>query len=174
MIHHPFVQLLIYLLCHPSWEVRKVASDATKKIFSSSSGLAEDILFLFTDWLSLVGERLSILKQGYTPNSLSSSCNYLLCAVLLLFLHLNPLNLHILCPDTYFFSISDVDSSSDSQLPFIPSTEVLVKCLFFIAPYAVVHSPRSYSRIILCSHHPCLSSSSSPAGVYKVWILLEC
>ena len=61
---------------------------------------------------------------------------------------------------------------SDSQLLFIPSTEVLVKCLFFIAPYAVVHSPRSYSRIILCSHHPCLSSSSSTAGVYKVWILL--
>jgi hypothetical protein len=62
------VQLLIYLLCHPSWEVRKVAYDVTKKIFSSSSGLAEDILFLFTDWLSLVGERLSILKQGYAPN----------------------------------------------------------------------------------------------------------
>lgn len=72
----------------------------------------------------------------------------------------------------FFFSISDMDSSSDSQLPFIPSTEVLVKCLFLIAPYAVVHSVRSYSRIILCSHHPCLSSSSSPAGVYKVWIFL--
>ncbi|KAL5670615.1 hypothetical protein ACJX0J_022836, partial [Zea mays] len=122
---HSLLQLLIYLLCHPSWEVRKVAYDVTKKIFSSSSGLAEDILFLFTDWLSLVGERLSILKQG------------------------------------------DMDSPSDSQLPFFPSTEVLVKCLFLIAPYAVVHSLRSYSRIILCSHHPCLTSSSSPAGVYK-------
>ncbi|ONM08698.1 ILITYHIA [Zea mays] len=87
------LQLLIYLLCHPSWEVRKVAYDATKKIFSSSSGLAEDILFLFTDWLSLVGERLSILKQGYTPNSLYFSCNHPLSTVLLLFLHLNPLNL---------------------------------------------------------------------------------
>jgi len=78
----------------------------------------------------------------------------------------------ISCVLTLLFSISDMDSSSDSQLPFIPSTELLVKCLFLIAPYAVVHSPRSYSRIILCSHHPCLSSSSSPAGVYKVWILL--
>jgi hypothetical protein len=75
------------------------------------------------------------------------------------------------CVLTLLF-ISDMDSSSDSQLPFIPSTEVLVKCLFFIAPYAVVHSPRLYSRIILCSHHPCLSSSSNPASVYKVWILL--
>ena len=71
----------------------KVVYDATKKIFSSSSGLAEDILFLFTDWLSLLGERLSILKQGYTPNSLYSSCNHPLSTVLLLFLHLNPLNL---------------------------------------------------------------------------------
>jgi len=119
------LQVLIYLACHPSWEVRKVAYDATKKVLSSSSGLAEDTLFLFTDWLSLVGERLSMLKQG------------------------------------------DMDSSSDSQLPFIPSNEVLVKCLFLIAPYAVVHSPRSYSRLILCSHHPCLSGSASPAGVYK-------
>ncbi|OEL22068.1 eIF-2-alpha kinase activator GCN1 [Dichanthelium oligosanthes] len=61
------LQLLIYLACHPSWDVRKVAYIATKKVLSSSSGLAEDILFLFTDWLSLVGERLSILKQGYAP-----------------------------------------------------------------------------------------------------------
>jgi HEAT repeat protein len=119
------LQVLIYLACHPSWEVRKVAYDAAKKVLSSSSGLAEDTLFLFTDWLSLVGERLSMLKQG------------------------------------------DMDSSSDSQLPFIPSNEVLVKCLFLVAPYAVVHSRRSYSRLILCSHHPCLSGSASPAGVYK-------
>jgi len=72
----------------------------------------------------------------------------------------------------FSFWISDMDSSSDSQLPFIPSNEVLVKCLFLIAPYAVVHSPRSYSRLILCSHHPCLSGSASPAGVYKVWWIL--
>ena len=58
--HSPiiYVQVLIYLACHPSCEVRKVAYDATKKVLSSSSGLAEDTLFLFTAWLSLVGERL--------------------------------------------------------------------------------------------------------------------
>ncbi|ONM14307.1 hypothetical protein ZEAMMB73_Zm00001d002437 [Zea mays] len=38
----------------------KVVYDATKKIFSSSSGLAEDILFLFTDWLSLLREIVNI------------------------------------------------------------------------------------------------------------------
>jgi hypothetical protein len=57
--------VLIYLVCHPSWAVRKIAYDATKKILSSSGTLAEDLLFLFTDWLSLVGERISILKQRY-------------------------------------------------------------------------------------------------------------
>ncbi|KAM3294428.1 hypothetical protein ACQJBY_037360 [Aegilops geniculata] len=119
------LQVLIYLVCHPSWAVRKIAYDATKNILSSSGALAEDLLFLFTSWLSLVGERVLILKQ------------------------------------------SDMDSSGDSQLPFIPSTEVLVKCLFLIAPYAIDHSQRSYARLILCSHHPCISSSGSPAGVWK-------
>jgi hypothetical protein len=106
------VQLLIYLACHPSWEVRKVAYDAMEKVLSSSSGLAEDTLFLFTDWLSLVGERLSMLKQGYAPVDLSVSdtCiflilslpwSHLLKAVLLL--HLNPVNLHILCADISLF-----------------------------------------------------------------------
>uniref|UniRef100_A0A0D9VYB3 TOG domain-containing protein n=1 Tax=Leersia perrieri TaxID=77586 RepID=A0A0D9VYB3_9ORYZ len=70
------------------------------------------------------------------------------------------------CPDTSP-SISDTDNTADSQLPFIPSTEVLVKCLLLVAPYAVHHSPRSYSRLLLCSHHPCISSSDRPAGVWK-------
>lgn len=166
MIHCPYVQLLIYLLCHPSWEVRKVAYDATKKVLSSSSGLAEDLLFLFADWLSLVGERLSILKQGYACNSLSSR-------YVVTFSSSESSEFAHLVSWHFSFSISDVDSSSDSQLPFIPSTEVLIKCLFLIAPYAVVHSLRSYPRLILCSHHPCISCSSSPAGVYKVWILLD-
>ncbi|KAF0910338.1 hypothetical protein E2562_001518, partial [Oryza meyeriana var. granulata] len=119
------LQLLIYLVCHPSWEVRKMSFDATRKILSSSSGLAEDLLFLFTNWLSLVGERMSILKQ------------------------------------------SDADNTADSQLPFIPSTEVLVKCLLLIAPYAIDHNPRAYSQLLLSSHHPCISSSDRSAGVWK-------
>lgn len=58
-----FLQVLIYLVCHPSWAVRKIAYDATKNVLSSSGALAEDLLFLFTSWLSLVGERVLILKQ---------------------------------------------------------------------------------------------------------------
>ncbi|TVU45340.1 hypothetical protein EJB05_04825 [Eragrostis curvula] len=119
------LQLLIYLVCHPSWEVRKAAYDATTKVLSCSGGLAEDLIFLFSNWLSLVGERLLILKQ------------------------------------------SDIDSVTDSLVPFIPSTEVLVKCLFLIAPYAIGHGSKSYSRVIISSHHPCVSSSTSRAGVWK-------
>jgi hypothetical protein len=44
----------------------KVVYDATKKIFSSSSGLAKDILFLFTDWLSLLGEIVNIETRVHT------------------------------------------------------------------------------------------------------------
>ncbi|ONM14308.1 hypothetical protein ZEAMMB73_Zm00001d002437 [Zea mays] len=44
----------------------KVVYDATKKIFSSSSGLAEDILFLFTDWLSLLREIVNIETRVHT------------------------------------------------------------------------------------------------------------
>ncbi|KAG8097980.1 hypothetical protein GUJ93_ZPchr0013g37826 [Zizania palustris] len=119
------LQMLIYLVCHPSWEVRKISYDATRKVLSSTGSLAEDLLFLFTNWLSLVGERMSILKQ------------------------------------------SDIDNSADSQLSFLPSSEVLVKCLLLIAPYVVDHSARSYSQLILCSHHPCISSSDHAASVWK-------
>jgi hypothetical protein len=69
LIFFPFsLQVLIYLVCHPSWAVRKIAYDATKKVLSSSGFLAVDFLFLFTDWLSLLGEdRMSILKQRFAP-----------------------------------------------------------------------------------------------------------
>jgi hypothetical protein len=84
--------------------------------------------------------------------------------LLLLFLLVDP----ILCFWHFSLSTSDIDGVTDSQVPFIPSTEVLVKCLFFIAPYAIEHGSRSYSWVILCSHHPCISSSTSPAAVWKV------
>lgn len=61
------MQLLLYLICHPSWDVRKPAYDATKKILYSSSSLAEDILLQFTNWLQLVGERVSLLNMRYCP-----------------------------------------------------------------------------------------------------------
>uniref|UniRef100_A0ACD6AQE4 Uncharacterized protein n=2 Tax=Avena sativa TaxID=4498 RepID=A0ACD6AQE4_AVESA len=120
------LQVLIYLVCHPNWEVRKKAYDATAKVLSSSSNLAKDLLFLFTDWLSLLGARMLISEK------------------------------------------SDMDSSADSQLPFIPSTGVLVKCLLLVARNVVYHEEGPYSRIISCFHHPCILRSASPVGVWKM------
>ncbi|XP_073011814.1 protein ILITYHIA isoform X1 [Typha latifolia] len=119
------LQLLLYLICHPSWIVRKAARYATEKILSTSSSLAEDLLLEFTNWLSILAERISLLK------------------------------------------ISDMESTVDLQLPFVPSVEVLVKCLLLIAPAAIASSPVSYSRLIFCSHHPCIASSNRHNGVWK-------
>ncbi|XP_078182456.1 putative protein kinase regulator ILITHYIA isoform X2 [Carex rostrata] len=121
----PLLQLVLHMLCHPSWDVRKVTENATKRIISSSSGLAVDFLSELLSWLSLVGEKMELLK------------------------------------------ISESENSGDPQLLFIPSTEVLVRCLLLIAPYAVAASKSSYSCVMLCSHHPCITSLSHPKGVWK-------
>uniref|UniRef100_A0A0D3F633 Uncharacterized protein n=1 Tax=Oryza barthii TaxID=65489 RepID=A0A0D3F633_9ORYZ len=116
------LQLLIHPACHPHREVRKLAYVATEKILASTAVLGQDLLLLFNNWLSLIGNRTLTLEQRSTAANL--------------------------CPTP------------------IPSTGVLTRFLFFIAPYAVGHSPRSYSQLILCSHHPCISNSR-PAAVWK-------
>ncbi|XP_073102669.1 protein ILITYHIA [Elaeis guineensis] len=118
------LQLLLYLICHPSWEVRKAAHDATRRIVSSLDLVAE-LLLEFTNWLSIIGDRMSLMK------------------------------------------LSDAESSVDMQMPFIPSIEVLVKCLLLIAPAAVATRPGSYFRLIFCSHHPSIASASCSSGAWK-------
>jgi hypothetical protein len=117
------LQLLIHPACHPHREVRKLAYVATEKILASTAVLGQDLLLLFNNWLSLIGNRTLTLEQRSTAANL--------------------------CPTP------------------IPSTGVLIRFLFLIAPYVVGHSPRSYSQLILCSHHPCISNSR-PAAVWKV------
>lgn len=63
---------------------------------------------------------------------------------------------------------SEVESWQDMQMPFLPSVEVLVKCLLLIAPAAVSSSARSYSQLIFCSHHPCIASTGTSNEVWKV------
>ncbi|KAM0941961.1 putative armadillo-like helical, translational activator Gcn1, TOG domain-containing protein [Dioscorea sansibarensis] len=118
-------QLLLCMLCHPIWDVRRVAHETTKKISSASSILLEDFFLEFSSWLSVLGERISLSKA------------------------------------------SDMDSAFDAQVPFVPSTEVLVKCLFLIAPAALASSQRICSRLILCSHHPCIASTGRRRTVWK-------
>ncbi|KAG2550288.1 hypothetical protein PVAP13_9KG312939 [Panicum virgatum] len=69
------LQVLIYLACHPNWEVRKVAYDATKKVLSSSSDLAEDTLYLFTDWFFISWrETVNVETRVFTCRPIDIKC----------------------------------------------------------------------------------------------------
>lgn len=50
------------MLCHPSWDVRRVARETTRKISSASSILLEDLFLEFSSWLSVLGERIFLSK----------------------------------------------------------------------------------------------------------------
>jgi len=69
---------------------------------------------------------------------------------------------------TLLFS-SDSENPLGPQMPFLPSTEVLVKGLLLITPAAIASSPGASSQILLCSHHPCVIGTNSNA-VWKVAI----
>lgn len=56
------LQSLLHLVCHSSWDVRKVAYDALKKVITGSPQLSDDLLLEFTSFLSVVGERVQFLK----------------------------------------------------------------------------------------------------------------
>lgn len=66
---------------------------------------------------------------------------------------------------------SESETALDSQVPFIPSVEVLVKALLVISPAVLVATPSAFLRIIFCSHHPCLVGTAKRNAVWKVTLL---
>lgn len=72
----------------------------------------------------------------------------------------------------YIFLFSDAENVTDSQFPFLPSVEVLVKALVVIAPGASARGPDTCLQLLLCSHHPCLVGSGKKDAVWKVYLLL--
>ncbi|GLT64478.1 hypothetical protein SLA2020_369690 [Shorea laevis] len=64
------LQLMIFFICHPSWDIRRMASDATRKIITAAPELSEDLLLEFTNFLSVVGERLCNSNTSDPDNSL--------------------------------------------------------------------------------------------------------
>lgn len=66
---------------------------------------------------------------------------------------------------------SETETSLDTQVPFIPSVEVLVKALLVMAPEVLAANPSTFLRIILCSHHPCLVGTAKGNAVWKVTLL---
>lgn len=66
------------------------------------------------------------------------------------------------------FVCSDVDNSLDPQVPYLPSTEVLVKSLFVISRAVTISASRNSSLIMLCSHHPSLVGAAKRDNIWKV------
>ncbi|XP_020529182.1 protein ILITYHIA [Amborella trichopoda] len=118
------LQLILYLLCHPSWNVRKVASDAVKRILSGTPQLSDNLLLEFRDWLSVLGVRM------------------------------------------YLSYASDAETM-DTQVPSIPSPEVLVKALLVISSTSLARDTSISTRLIFCSHHPCITRGARRNVVWK-------
>ncbi|XP_021281649.1 protein ILITYHIA isoform X2 [Herrania umbratica] len=119
------LQLLLFLMCHSSWDVRKTTYDATKKVVAAAPQLSEILLVEFSDSLSLVGEKINALKT------------------------------------------SDADNSPDAQVPLLPSVEVLVKALAVISSTALATTPSASTRVIFCSHHPCIIGTAKRDAVWR-------
>ncbi|XP_062084326.1 protein ILITYHIA [Humulus lupulus] len=71
------LQFVIFLVCHPSWEIRRRAYDAIKKIIAAAPQLTETLLFEFMNFLSLAAEKLLITKTSDTDNSLDTQVPFL-------------------------------------------------------------------------------------------------
>ncbi|CAE5962833.1 unnamed protein product [Arabidopsis arenosa] len=62
------LQLLQFLLCHPSWNVRKTAYNSVTKIFLTTSQLATTLLDEFSDFLPLTGDQIVSFRTSDADN----------------------------------------------------------------------------------------------------------
>lgn len=118
-------QLIIFFLCHPCWDIRKVAHSSTKRVLAASPQLSEALLLEYSNYLSTVEEKVVLMKT------------------------------------------SESETALDTQIPFIPSVEVLVKALLVISPVVLAMTPSAFLQIIFCSHHPCLVGTAKKNAVWK-------
>ncbi|KAL8156542.1 hypothetical protein AgCh_001585 [Apium graveolens] len=65
-------QLLIFFLCHPCWDIRKVAQNSMKKILAASPQLGEALVVEFSSYLSFVEEKVVLMKRSETETSLDA------------------------------------------------------------------------------------------------------
>ncbi|KAK9919347.1 hypothetical protein M0R45_027946 [Rubus argutus] len=70
-------QLIIFFMCHPCWDIRRVTYNATKKIIPAAPQLAEHLLIEFTTFISVVEEKHRISKSSETDSSLDSQVPFL-------------------------------------------------------------------------------------------------
>ncbi|KAF3790933.1 eIF-2-alpha kinase activator [Nymphaea thermarum] len=69
-------QLVIHLICHPIWEVRRLSLDSVRRILISCPQLSGSFLLEFKDYLSLVADRVHILKASDAENSLDAQLQF--------------------------------------------------------------------------------------------------
>ncbi|KAG2312032.1 hypothetical protein Bca52824_023589 [Brassica carinata] len=65
----PLSQLLLFLLCHSSWNVRRSAYNSVSKIFHTTSQLATTLLDEFSGFLSLTEEKIVSSRTSDRDNS---------------------------------------------------------------------------------------------------------
>ncbi|KAM7250092.1 hypothetical protein ACFE04_021975 [Oxalis oulophora] len=58
------LQLIIFFVCHRSWDIRNTAYNATKKLISATPQLSDSLLVEFSSFLTVTGEKMSILKTS--------------------------------------------------------------------------------------------------------------
>ncbi|CAK9164336.1 unnamed protein product [Ilex paraguariensis] len=71
------LQFIIFLLCYPSWDVRRAMYDSTKKILAAAPQLSEALLLEFSNYLSVLGEKVHLLKTSDAENSLDAQVPFL-------------------------------------------------------------------------------------------------
>ncbi|KAK3010573.1 hypothetical protein RJ639_011979, partial [Escallonia herrerae] len=62
---------------------------------------------------------------------------------------------------------SETENAMDAHVPFIPPVEVLVKALVVISSAVMAVAPNACTRIIFCSHHPCLVGTAKRNAVWR-------
>jgi hypothetical protein len=56
------MQLMIFFICHPRWDIRRIAYNVVKRIITSVPQLSEDLFSEFSKYLYLIEEKLSALR----------------------------------------------------------------------------------------------------------------
>ncbi|KAL2345847.1 hypothetical protein Fmac_007132 [Flemingia macrophylla] len=56
------LQLMIFFICHPRWDIRRPAYNVARKIIASAPQLSEDVFMEFSKYITLIGEKLLALK----------------------------------------------------------------------------------------------------------------
>ncbi|KAL3370936.1 hypothetical protein AABB24_007783 [Solanum stoloniferum] len=60
------MQFILFLLCHPNWDIRRAAYNSTRRILSATSQLSETLMVEFSSYLSVVGEKVIQIKMSDT------------------------------------------------------------------------------------------------------------